>query len=161
MHTNISVAIVFKYFYLLTEGNKWINLERDGSLCLTEIRVATSVFSSACHLKTSSISKTMKCRWQMNEWAWVISRMMLTGESQHTRWKTFADRLARKWTRTFAVRGQWRAAWSMAQPANFSVYQSRNACEIILDIRRDFLLPLKYRRRNKRIFCFVEQQYLR
>jgi hypothetical protein len=75
----------------------------------------------------------------------------------------FANRLARNWTRAFAIRGRWQVAWSMAQPVNFSAYQSRKACEIILDIRRDILLPLKYtsRRRNKRIFCFVAQQYLR
>jgi len=44
MHTNISGVIVFKYLYPLNKGNKWVSLEREGSLFLTEIRVATSVF---------------------------------------------------------------------------------------------------------------------
>ena len=45
MHSNISGVIVFKYLYPLTKDNKWVNLEIDGSLFLTEIRMATSVFS--------------------------------------------------------------------------------------------------------------------
>jgi hypothetical protein len=88
------------------------------------------------------------------EWHWQ-GKANIVGE------KPFADRLSRNWTRALAVRGRWQAAWSMAQPAKFSVYQSRNACEIISDIRRDFLLSLKYRRWNKRIFCSVGQQYPR